>query len=382
MISAFKVSGPMHTCSENEHIVAQFGAQLITSFQLERLTKITGKPLHHLLKRKKIFAHRDLDVLLDLVEQKKPFYLFTGRGASTESLHLGHLIPMQITQYFQSIFGCKVVIQMADDEKYFMKDLQLTTLKKNTEQNIKQIIACGFDPAKTFIFQNSEYKSQSAFDCTSVQLQKAIPLMTFKKVFGFTDQQNIGAINAVVHQISGAFARSFVSEIADGHCVAIYSIDQDPYFRLARDYASTLNSSKPICIIGSFLPGLNATAKASSSVNSEFAIFLSDKPASVIKKIKKSFSGSLGDGTLQSHTLLGGNTNTDVAFKYLEYFEENETEFEDIKSKFISGKLTCLDLKHKLTTKLVDVIGKHTSLTEQLSLIDLQMFQRFQDQSN
>ena len=41
---------------------------------------------------------RDMDKLLDSYEQKKPFFLYTGRGPSSESMHLGHLIPFLFTK--------------------------------------------------------------------------------------------------------------------------------------------------------------------------------------------------------------------------------------------------------------------------------------------
>lgn len=36
--------------------------------------------------------------ILDSYEQKKPFFLYTGRGPSSESMHLGHLIPFLFTK--------------------------------------------------------------------------------------------------------------------------------------------------------------------------------------------------------------------------------------------------------------------------------------------
>lgn len=42
---------------------------------------------------------RDMHIILDLYEQKKPFYLYTGRGPSSDSMHMGHLIPFIFTKY-------------------------------------------------------------------------------------------------------------------------------------------------------------------------------------------------------------------------------------------------------------------------------------------
>jgi len=37
--------------------------------------------------------YRELHVILDRYEKGKPFFLYTGRGPSADSMHTGHLIP-------------------------------------------------------------------------------------------------------------------------------------------------------------------------------------------------------------------------------------------------------------------------------------------------
>jgi hypothetical protein len=43
------------------------------------IEKLTGRPAHPFLKRGIIFAHRDLQEILDCYERGEPFYLYTGR---------------------------------------------------------------------------------------------------------------------------------------------------------------------------------------------------------------------------------------------------------------------------------------------------------------
>ena len=88
---------------------------------------------------------------MDLYEQGKKFYLYTGRGPASEgktffhikfldlirrlfelcafillALHLGHAIPFQFTKWLQDVFECPLVIQLTDDEKFLFKaDLKL-----------------------------------------------------------------------------------------------------------------------------------------------------------------------------------------------------------------------------------------------------------------
>jgi len=38
------------------------------------------------------------------------FYLYTGRGPSSEALHLGHLIPFMFTKYLQKVFKVPLLV--------------------------------------------------------------------------------------------------------------------------------------------------------------------------------------------------------------------------------------------------------------------------------
>ena len=51
---------------------------------------------------------------------------------------------------------------MTDDEKFLWKDLTLEECNRLTYENVKDIIACGFDVEKTFIFSDYEYMGYEA----------------------------------------------------------------------------------------------------------------------------------------------------------------------------------------------------------------------------
>ena len=50
-----------------------------------------------------------------------------------------------------------LVVQMTDDEKFLWKDLTVEEAHRLAIENAKDIIACGFDINKTFIFSDMEY---------------------------------------------------------------------------------------------------------------------------------------------------------------------------------------------------------------------------------
>lgn len=104
-----------------DRLVEQFGSQRITEDIIQRMERLTGKKPHRFLRRGIFFSHRDMNQILDLYEQGKKFYLYTGRGPSSDSLHLGHIVPFQFTKWLQDTFNCPLVIQLTDDEKFIFK---------------------------------------------------------------------------------------------------------------------------------------------------------------------------------------------------------------------------------------------------------------------
>jgi tryptophanyl-tRNA synthetase len=86
-------------------LVEEFGTKLISSDGLlERFERVTGKKPHRFLRRGIVFSHRDLDVILDRYEKGEPFFLYTGRGPSSDSMHVGHSIPFEFTKYVFEIY--------------------------------------------------------------------------------------------------------------------------------------------------------------------------------------------------------------------------------------------------------------------------------------
>jgi len=82
-----------------DKLINQFGTKRISPELLERFERITGHRPHVLLRRSMFFSHRDFERILDRYEAGKPFFLYTGRGPSSDSMHLGHMIPFNFTKY-------------------------------------------------------------------------------------------------------------------------------------------------------------------------------------------------------------------------------------------------------------------------------------------
>lgn len=339
-----------------------FGSKLITNDLLQRFEKLTGHnaPIDPALKRGLFYSHRDFEVILDTFEKKgsDSFYLYTGRGPSSPSLHLGHLIPFRFTAYLQKAFDCCVVIQITDDEKLLHRSLSEEQIEFNMQENIKDIIACGFNPQKTFIFSDMAYIHHMYRNI--LRIQQLVTNSQVKAIFGVTDSDNIGKTMFPAIQAAPCFSTSFLTVLGTQPrmCLVPCGIDQDPYFRMTRDVTTRLQQQKPALLHSKFLPSLQGfDAKMSGSIESG-AIYLEDKDEEVREKIfKYAFSG--GRMTKKEHRMLGGETERDVAFQYLKVFLTDDKRLEEIKTKYESGEMMTSELKDICVKILQAILLEH-----------------------
>lgn len=102
-VTPFDVSGGVDESGKllpvnYDKLVQEFGATPITPDLLTRFEKVTGRKPHRFMRRGIVFSHRDLNLILDRHEKGQPFYLYTGRGPSSDSMHVGHTIPFEFTK--------------------------------------------------------------------------------------------------------------------------------------------------------------------------------------------------------------------------------------------------------------------------------------------
>jgi len=222
VVTPWEVAGKV----DYNKLIQTFGCKSIDAALIERMERLTGKKAHVLLRREVFFSHRyacavfslvcwdlstrcsDFETILDRYEQKKPFYLYTGRGPSSDSMHIGHMIPFIFCKYLQEAFDVPLVIQLTDDEKFlWKKDLSLDQCRKFAINNAKDIIALGFDVKKTFIFANTEYVGNMY--STILQIEKCVTFSTARGIFGFGNDDVIGKISFPAIQAAPSFSQAF-----------------------------------------------------------------------------------------------------------------------------------------------------------------------------
>ena len=109
-VGAFKIQAATDKGIDYEKLLIKFGCSPMNPQLIEKIERLTGQRAHRFIRRGIFFCHRDLDLILNRYEQGKLFYLYTGRGPSSEALHMGHAIPFIINKYLQDAFDVPLVI--------------------------------------------------------------------------------------------------------------------------------------------------------------------------------------------------------------------------------------------------------------------------------
>merc|ERR1719428_1172667 len=280
-----------------------------------------------------------------------------------------------MTQWLQKAFNVPLVIQMTDDEKFLWKGHwdpeagdNLMHYRHLTTENVKDIIACGFDKKKTFIFSDLEYVGHMWPNI--VRICKAITYSQARGCLGFTENQNIGQSHFPSVQAAPSFPSSFRIPLRNNDhmaCLIPCAIDQDPYFRMTRDIAHKIVPTghplkgKPALLHSKFFPPLQgATGKMSASDDSS-AIFLTDSPETIEKKILKyAFSG--GQALAKDQREKGADLDVDVSYQWLRFFLEDDSELEKIGKDYGSGQgdyWNTGSVKKRLIAELQRIVAEH-----------------------
>ncbi len=359
IITPWEVKG----CVDYDKIVKDFGVSRIDETLLRRMKKITKK-LHCFLRRNIFFAHRDLGFILDEYEKGNKFFLYTGRAPSGQ-VHLGHLIPWLFTKWLQDKFDVELWFQFPDEEKFlFKKDVTLEDTERYTNENMLDVIALGFNPKKTHFLIDTKHAGIMYKE--AIKVAKLINFSVAKAAFGFTNEQNIGAIFYTSMQAVPAFLPSVLYK-KKIPCLIPHAIDQDPHFRVTRDVIQKVGFSKPASIQCRFLPGLggmHCDGKMSTAAGETTTIYVTDDAKTVKDKINKyAFSG--GKDTTEEHRKYGGNPDVDVSYQWLTFFEEDDKKLQKIYHSYKSGALLSGELKAILIEKINAFLKEHQKKREE-----------------
>ena len=212
-----------------DEICEKFGLEKIDSTKLPNPT--------HLHRRGIIFAHRDLDSILNAKKTGKPFGVLSGLMPSGQ-MHLGHKMVIDQAKWFQDLGG-DVTIAVADLEAHATRGLSLEKCRKYAiEEYISNYAGMGLNPEKTSIYFQSERHIVQKMGFT---LGTKTNLSEMEAIYGFTGKTSLAHVQSPLVQ-AGDIVHPQLDEYGGLRPIVVpVGIDQDPHIRLTRGMVSKTN---------------------------------------------------------------------------------------------------------------------------------------------
>ena len=212
-----------------DEICEKFGLEKIDSTKLPNPT--------HLHRRGIIFAHRDLDSILNARKTGKPFGVLSGLMPSGQ-MHLGHKMVIDQARWFQDLGG-DVTIAVADLEAHATRGLSLEKCRKYAvEEYISNYAGMGLNPEKTSIYFQSKRPIVQKMGFT---LGTKTNLSEMEAIYGFSGKTSLAHVQSPLVQ-AGDIVHPQLDEYGGLRPIVVpVGIDQDPHIRLTRGMVSKTN---------------------------------------------------------------------------------------------------------------------------------------------
>ena len=215
--------------TDYDRIIDRFGLTSMEGVQLDSPSKLHRRGI--------VFAHRDVDQILEAQRTGAPFGVLTGLMPSGQ-MHLGHSMVVEQAKWFQQQGG-DVTIAVADLESQATRGVSLAKGRTVAlEEYISHYAALGLDPAKTNVYFQS---TRPVVQRLGFQLGKRTNLSEFEAIYGFGGETNLAHVQAPLVQV-GDILHPQIDEYGGLRPIVVpVGVDQDPHLRLTRGLASKTN---------------------------------------------------------------------------------------------------------------------------------------------
>jgi tryptophanyl-tRNA synthetase len=292
-------------------------------------------------------------IIINMLKESKT--VLTG-DRPTGKLHLGHFVG--------SIQNRLKLQEESDASFYMIADIQGLTDNANNPQKVRDNVievvldnlACGLDPKKTTMFIQSEIPEIAELTViflnlvTLARLKRNPTVKTEMKQKGFGEDVPAGFLCYPVSQAADIlFARANLIPVGD---------DQLPQIEQANEIVDTFNRyygetfTKVKHVIGDTprLIGTDGGTKMSKSLGN--GIYLSDSLEEITKKVMSMYTDPK-----HIHVEDRGSVEGNVVFAYLDIFDSNKNEVDELKEKYKKGGLGDVIIKKRLINVLEEMIS-------------------------
>ena len=212
-------------------------SRIIEQFGLSNLGNLTLPNPSHLHRRGIVFAHRDLELVLQAQKTGDKFGVLTGLMPSGR-MHLGHSMVIEQVKWFQNLGG-DVTIAVADLESQATRGVSLSKGREIALQEyVANYAALGLNPDLTNVYFQS---TRAEVQRLGFQLGKRINLSEFEPIYGFKGETNLAHVQAPMVQVGDILHPQTEDYGGLRPIVVPVGVDQDPHLRLTRGIASKSN---------------------------------------------------------------------------------------------------------------------------------------------
>lgn len=273
----------------------------------------------------------------------------------TGRLHLGH--------YVGSILNRLRLQEEGADFFYMIADAQALTDNADNPEKVRDNVfevamdnlSCGLDPNKATMFIQSQIPEIAEL---SMYFQNLVTLSRLKqnptvkteiKERGFGEAIPIGFLSYPISQAADILAFKAVRIPVGADQLPVLEQGNEIVDTFNRIYGLTFDRIKPLLPTHSRLVGLDGKAKMSKSLGN--CIFLSDSVEDVNKKVMQMYTDPD-----HIHVNDPGKVEGNVVFTYLDVFDTNKEEVENLKAQYKNGGLGDVVLKKRLAKVINDLL--------------------------
>ncbi len=263
----------------------------------------------------------------------------------TGRLHLGHSIGSQANRVrLQDGYQCFFIIADLHVLTTRPEKEHLLAIRHNVREIVLDYLAVGIDPEKSIIFIQSAipgtYELNLIFEMlVSVPRLERVPSLKEMAHDAQLETMPFGLLGYPVLQAADIL-------LPRAHLVPVAK-DNEAHVEVAREIARRFNRlygevfPEPEALVGSVLVGTDGQAKASKSLNN--VIYLADDAETVETKV-----GGMYTDPQRIRADIPGQVEGNPVFIYLDAFDPDRDEVEDLKERYRHGKVGDVEVKRKL----------------------------------
>jgi tryptophanyl-tRNA synthetase len=288
----------------------------------------------------------------------------------TGKLHLGHYVGTLANRVkLQYDYECFFII--ADLHMLTTHYHRIPNIAENVRELVYDYLGVGIDPEKTTIYLQSlvpevvELMLLFSMLVTVPRLQRVPTLKEQMQAANF-DQATLGLLSYPVLQAADIL-------MVRANLVPVGK-DQSSHLEVTREIATRFNNLYgevfpiPQTMIGEVptLMGTDGTAKMSKSLDN--TIYLSDDAETVTQKVMKMYT----DPTRLRATD-PGHVEGNPVFQYHDAFNDDKAEVEELKERYVQGKVGDVEVKKRLAAALnrfLDPIRERRKIAQQSGILE------------